>query len=847
MVTLYLSLLLGFTIPVIHISNLEISQFYIKLDEKLVIRADRIAVVQEETADEKTQRQRPAVNVEAVVSKLPYLPRVFKTIRIRELDIRGQQAKIVYHDQFLYIDSKWATAKCAFDYHQPTKQLFLKAPVIHLKEVNTTLRADGIYNFANGQWKVNTQFEGFGIRGNVKTRSLNGEKAVFSVTTEPFASLQPLVDFMGLRDEIKVWIYPKIPAQSYILNQLSGEIGFDEQGHIHLDPKKLDGSAIAYNVKVFFQNGIPPVRADWTEITYRDSRLDFSLHHPVYEQCDINGSHVVIHDLLNNNAAIDLDIRTGCPLDHSITALLESYHVNLPFVQTAGSTRGETFLTVRLRDGHIEKFTGRYDTGEGTLLFDDTLALHVADLTVRTEGTGVRIAKCRASFQDILRASFTGAMDLSEGFGHFDLHIDTLDLPNGRNPFVTIKDIDQPLQFAFDKEVLFSLPQLQTDIRYIRGGGVRIDAKRLALFRPYLHEPLDTLKDGSIGIVNRDGRWEIEADIDWPNTWLHKDGVPVERFAVQSLTANGVTKTSINDRMLQLSLAKSRTGVKINGVDVNLSDSLFEHNRSSGGTGESDGETPYGNLEIEGTDSSIRYGSILVPAESYKIVAYPRKKFYGFFSRRQKSELKGRYVDGNLFAAGTRLDDTMMRSIMNIDALRRGTYDFNATGTPEHLEGTILMHGGVWSKGKTYNNILALLDTIPAVATLNDPGFSKEGFKIKEGAVTYHTDKHRLFLDSIYIDGMSADLMGKGYIDFELETLNLYLQIHYFQHLTNVLGKIPVAGYLLFGDDGKMAITLKAYGNLDDPQVKTEAAKDILSAPFNIIQRTITYPFKLFQ
>ncbi|MGE3613061.1 MAG: AsmA-like C-terminal domain-containing protein [Sulfurimonas sp.] len=44
-----------------------------------------------------------------------------------------------------------------------------------------------------------------------------------------------------------------------------------------------------------------------------------------------------------------------------------------------------------------------------------------------------------------------------------------------------------------------------------------------------------------------------------------------------------------------------------------------------------------------------------------------------------------------------------------------------------------------------------------------------------------------------------------------------------------------------------MSTSLRVTGALDDPDVTTQVTKDIAVAPFNIIKRTLMYPFEMFK
>ncbi len=83
--------------------------------------------------------------------------------------------------------------------------------------------------------------------------------------------------------------------------------------------------------------------------------------------------------------------------------------------------------------------------------------------------------------------------------------------------------------------------------------------------------------------------------------------------------------------------------------------------------------------------------------------------------------------------------------------------------------------------------------------------------------------------------------MGNGRADFNTNQLDGSLTLK--SDLGSKLGKIPMVGYILLGDDGSLSTTVTLSGKLDDPKISTAIAKEIVTAPFNILKRTLVYPF----
>ncbi|OQX76331.1 MAG: hypothetical protein B6D54_04150 [Epsilonproteobacteria bacterium 4484_65] len=190
-----------------------------------------------------------------------------------------------------------------------------------------------------------------------------------------------------------------------------------------------------------------------------------------------------------------------------------------------------------------------------------------------------------------------------------------------------------------------------------------------------------------------------------------------------------------------------------------------------------------------------------------------------------------------------RVKDKMLHPLIDFDGLKKGRYTLKMSGDPAKVrKGQIIVEGGVMSGFKAYNNTLAFMNTIPALATLQDPGFSKKGFKIKEGVVEYRMIGDKVIFDSVYIKGGSATIVGKGEVDIKKRSIKMDLAIQTARELGKFVGSLPLLGYILMGKDKSMTVGLKITGTLDKPKVQTTTAEDILTLPLHILKRTIESP-----
>jgi hypothetical protein len=193
----------------------------------------------------------------------------------------------------------------------------------------------------------------------------------------------------------------------------------------------------------------------------------------------------------------------------------------------------------------------------------------------------------------------------------------------------------------------------------------------------------------------------------------------------------------------------------------------------------------------------------------------------------------------NISIKAYRVKDKMLHPLINFKGLKHGRYTIKVKGNPnKKLKGEILVEGGVLKDFKAYNNTLAFINSIPALATFSNPGFSDKGYIIKEGMIEYTKYKDKLYLDSIYIKGSSANIAGKGIINLKTKAIDISLAVQVAKDFSKVISKIPLVGYILMGKDKNMTLGLKITGNLNKPIVKTSVAKDILSLPFKMLART---------
>ncbi len=840
-IALFFFLTSGITIPKISIPGFDIAQFYIKLDKKLIISVDTIKI------EKKNRPVKTVKEIDRIGTLVQYLPNYFHSITIKNLVIGERVFHLRYDDAIFSFDSDSFELISGLSFDPFSKILEADVKKLYIKKPGVTLTGEMIYSFRERIWRGEGEYDGFGISGNFNFSHI-GKRFYFELDSKPCSSIKELVDYLDPPEKIKEWIYPKIPAKRYLLHYLKGGFILNDDGSIDFDPRGLEAFATAYNAKIRFNPKVPPVIAEKIDVTLKNDTLSFKIYKPVYEGKRVDGSYVKIRNLTNKKAELDAHIRVRDKIDESIKKILTAYGIDLPFVQTEGITDAVVDFTVALVKGRVTHYKGVYRSKYAKLLFDNVVPLPVENLHVISEGAKITILPCHVKYDPYLDANLSGSLDLHEKTGKFDTHINRLRYSYDKTDLIDMKEKSEPVLLDFKKDISFELPGLMTTIVYKKGGGVEAQVKELGLIKPYLKGVLEGIKSGRVHFGYDKSRLQLDANIVYPNEIFSISEKPIESFHIKAQSGNGQIHIRINDRFTIIAQPQ-RTFFNIKTVDLSLDRLLEKIEPYIDGTKKRSSESsgPSHLLYIEGHDSTLYYKRVKLRNDFYNAKIYLDPLVVKFETKHEDGQIKGIIDDGKINIVGKNLSDTIISELTTLDQLEGGRFDFNAEGEIDDFNGTILMRDSLWTKTALYNNLLATLNTIPAILTLKNPGFSKSGFKIKRGAFDYRYKDGRLFFKKIVIEGYSAQITGKGSVNFKEQTIALKLQIHFLESLTNVLNKIPVAGYLIFGNDGTLAITLNVKGDLKDPEVNTEAAKDLIKAPLNILERTLTLPFKIFE
>jgi hypothetical protein len=392
-----------------------------------------------------------------------------------------------------------------------------------------------------------------------------------------------------------------------------------------------------------------------------------------------------------------------------------------------------------------------------------------------------------------------------------------------------------PLSLNYANNIKIDIPKLKLQIEN-RAKNMLISIKDIKTIKPFIKDLALEISGGNLDITTKDFEtYSFGGTLQRDSCFFYeKDNVCMTRVQCSgTITKKGIDFYAFNKR---LHFNENKSQVILKNLNIDLKEFLsseMKHKKAN---------KKKKRYVIIGKNSKIRYDKFSLVTDTYNIKVKPNGNINAIGKlglNTVKLTKKGKIIS----IEALRMTDKMLHPLIHFNGLKKGRYTFKSSGNPEKItKGKIIIEGGIMSDFKAYNNTLAFINTLPALATFSSPGFSNKGFKIEEGVAEYRKIGDKIIFDSIYVKGESATIVGKGELNLKKNTINMNMAIQTARELGKVVGSIPVLGYILMGEDKSMTAGLKITGSLDKPKVETSATKELLSLPFDIIKRTIQSP-----
>jgi len=827
---LFIWLKVGVQVDTLKVSNYNVEGLYIKLGKKLTLKADHIAIP-------KSKPNPSAGRIDEGLDRIKYLLTFFEYIELKKIVFENNTIGVRFKDDLLKISSK--------DYDvtgtliREGELIKVTIPSLYIKAYDVTLSGKVNYDLHEHTVETEGHFLIHDTSGSFAAKKV-GDEVSFDLSSHPFSDLKSIVDKFSMIPAVRSWVVDKVKAEQYELRSLRGK-GAIVNGEFDLDMDALEGEVLFTNVKIAFQEDLSPVLAPSFVLSYKDYGLYFDLKEPRYKGKDLNGSSVSIVDLNTDDTRLKLDIKMVTPFDRTVDNLLKSYDLAIPVRQESGSVNARFQADIGLKQKHHD-FLVDVDFSQGNVWIDKVkLAVEKGSLHYADGYISLKDVYLKETFYE---GNVNGKIDLEKK--KVDLIFDAkhIKLADNEKEFFVLLNRKLPLVLNYKKGLDVEIPKLSFTLHNSKNETV-IQLQNLSKIKPYLTDSNALENGGYATIKTKDFEtYTFKGELKRTSCFIYekKDACKARVPFQGKITPDDIDFYAFNKR---LHYNKSKNRLELENLNIDLEKFLQRKNVETKGIKETTG-TKSKKVLMLGKKSNLRYGDYTLVVDSYdvevnnngniKAMGSAGGDIIKFTKKKNVSSIQA-----------LRIKDKVLHPLINFDGLHGGRYTLKASGIiGKDVKGEVIIEGGVMKGFKAYNNTLAFINTLPALAVLHDPGYSQEGFHIEKGVASYRMiDQKQIIFDSIHIEGGTANIAGTGEIDLEKKTINMNLAIQVAREFGKVVGNLPLVGYILMGEDKSMTVGLTITGSLDKPVVKTTTAQDILSLPLQILQRTLQSPVKM--
>jgi len=830
---LYCILLFGVKINSFHISNFEVSQFYIKIDKKLIVTIENI-----EQKSNKSKVNSSFQEIKNTLELLPKILRYFQIIDIKNLNINENRYKILFNNDTFTIDNKFISLNSKIN--TSSKEIVFDISSLYLKDYEVLFKGKAVANYFYEELKYfgDIYYKDIDIKANV---DVTKNKLSFFIRSDYFENLHFLKPFLNLNNIANSWIYDNVVGD-FKLDWLYGEFDLKKQKLIF---KSLQGNAHIKDAKIRFHPSLKQINTSSVKVNYKNDTLRFDLINPKYKNKNLDNSFVEIQNLTNKDKGkVLVNIQTKASLDKDIINILKAYDITLPVTQKYGQTDAKLLLDFPYSNDLPMSTNGDFKVEKSDI--------SIGNFSFKTNGANVSLDNSllyinEASFlyKDMIDTYVNIKLDLKSLKANGNLSINKILIKSDKNEqLLSIKDEKSNISMDFDNNVDIYLDDFKTNIKYDNLLIIKLD--NIAKFYKYSN----ILKNNSIKNGNAVLKIVDDKQIDFEGSFsgfalpIKKDNKNIESLKITGEYQNGNVDIYSEDKNISLNIQDNNYNLKLNGYDI-FYDTTNNFEISN----------DIEKINILATNSKIVLNNQnLFLADFYEIVLDKNRKFLYLEYKDAKmsfNQNKNGYIDTYIAKA----NDNFVNALLNKSVMSKGKVNFYVNGYLDNLEGKILIEESDIENLTILNNILFILESSPALINplLAIPsllGSNQLGrYHVKDGIIDFVYNHNTKILDiqNLHSSGNGIDFEGKAVINLDTNEINSDLKLIFFKTYTSIVDSIPILNYILLGDEQRVETQLDISGDFNEPTIKTNIFKDGTKATWNIIKRVYKTPENLIK
>jgi hypothetical protein len=806
-----------------------VNKLYIKLDKKFRINADTITI--------KSQNKEPLPydRVDLFFEYLGYFYNFFDEFSIAHLKYQQHDIHFLYKYGEFFISNGTDQIFAKITKDGKIAKLSIKNCIISKFGANIKGEITAYDNFsyasfegkiaiAETSWGIDLFYKDYLLRYNLKSNKMQSIEKLMHI-------IEDNVEFDEL---ISAWIYKKIRPKNYEIKYIQGSINTKTW---EFDPMDMVAKGVAENAYVYFHPDALPALIKQVDLYLINNSLQFHLTNPTYAKANAEGTYVQIDNLFTKGTHILIDIMAKqTPLDEDIRKILRAFDIDFGLEQIDGTVDANVMLDIRFLPYGVKSW-GTYIVDQGSFRYLDAIDFNVSRCDIRHENHFVHIFEGNLLFKQMLDLNVSnGFLNTKTKNFNSKLLANAITLQEKKSKIMDVsnENFDIEVDYSTPNNLKIFVPQIPLEITY-KDETFYFYIDDLSLSKSYF--PLQQkyfIDSGNILVETSDfDNYFATLNAKKITTPLIKYDKPIDSLhldiAVDPTQIVGV------DRYEGLEFVfDDELFLELHDFDIDLS-------KTTNMMDSLDSKTniiAYNSKAIIDESSLVIFDKADVILEG-NATSIDLQHESGSLTFNKNSTLATFNVQN--------VSQEFVKNFLNFDELIGGTY--SANGYTDYLGVTHfeLSFEDAYAKNSTvFNNFLTFINTIPSLATLSIAPHDENGYLIKKGSIKAKSKDDIISFESINLEGTNADFTGKGYANLNNKTINLQMKMSTFKNVGKILGSIPLAGYLILGNDGKISASFNVQGDLKDPKITTNLAQDGILAPINIFKRVLTLPSWMF-
>lgn len=826
---LFVVLKMGFSIESLNSRLFTLEQLYIKLDKKLIVKAQKISIIHQN--DENVTLS--SAELLDIVQKIEFAYNFFEEIDIKNFHFKNQNARILFKNNEFLVDNDKISLR--LDLRKEDKNILANIKNILLKDYNTSLEGainintkNDTYTFLGRAYNQSAKLD-FNASFQNQSLKFSLENIIISETKNLYDSLKNLITDKGLNAKLNEWLAQKIKA-NYALDFIKGEI---ELKNNEISFKSLDGKGIAKDVNVFLAKNATPIKTSLVNIALNKGELELTSDNLSFEKADLSQSKVKFYNLLNpKKCGVLLEIKSpNLMLTQDLAEILKNYKINLGILQSSGSFSANLNFKMPFAKDIPNTYTGELELKNALLNLAQLNAqsgkLILNDKKLDFENVSLR--------NDELSFVLNGALDLEKKNGAL----------SARNFNVNIKDIlnlnEEALELSIDYTNNFLINIKKYQLLLNLSQGFSVQSARLDLFVPSsdLLQKLKLKSASSFSYSSKDLK-DFNLSVEnafFESDFIKNDDTPYQNddFTLVKFKNNLSLKTK--SEFINITQNNNTYNVNVKNLsyvlkdlnsskDLDLADLKFNVKATNSG------------IFLKDMNKSLKFDELNATLEGKNMQAK---------AARLKTKFELIKNTGALSLNIYNVNDRNINEFFGKEAVVNGYFSLSLNGkSTDEFSGQIIIENTFFKDLKFHNQFISFIDTIPSLLMFKSPTFNEKGLNIKQGAVIFNKKNKIINIEALTLHGDSVDILGLGNVNLANDSLNLELELRTLKSATDIIANIPILNQVILGKERVISTQIQVDGKISEPKFHTNIAKETLKLPFNLIKNIIDLPANLF-